>query len=94
MPGQGRAHEARIEWHDVGRPGALPAALLEVGEQQALRLRGEASLVGVPIVAITAEGDRDTSLAVGCTGFIPWCSDYPDTQTLELFATKVMPNFR
>jgi signal transduction histidine kinase len=35
-----------------------------------LRLRGEASLQGVPIVAITAEGDRDTSLAVGCTGFI------------------------
>jgi hypothetical protein len=31
---------------------------------------------------------------MGCTGFIPWCSDYPDTESLELFATKVMPNFR
>ncbi|MEI7548421.1 MAG: LLM class flavin-dependent oxidoreductase, partial [Actinomycetota bacterium] len=31
---------------------------------------------------------------LGCTGFIPWCSDYPSTQTLELFATKVIPNFR
>jgi F420-dependent oxidoreductase-like protein len=31
---------------------------------------------------------------LGCTGFIPWCSDYPDTETLALFATKVMPNFR
>jgi alkanesulfonate monooxygenase SsuD/methylene tetrahydromethanopterin reductase-like flavin-dependent oxidoreductase (luciferase family) len=31
---------------------------------------------------------------LGCTGFIPWCSDYPDTETLELFATQVMPNFR
>jgi signal transduction histidine kinase len=40
------------------------------GFEVTLRLRGEASLVGVPIVAITAEGDRDTSLAVGCTGFI------------------------
>ena len=35
-----------------------------------LRLRGEPSLSGVPIVAITAEGDRETSLAVGCDGFM------------------------
>jgi signal transduction histidine kinase len=40
------------------------------GYEVTLRLRGEASLRGVPIVAITAEGDRDTSLAVGCDGFI------------------------
>ena len=33
-------------------------------------------------------------VALGCTGFIPWCADYPDTETLELLATKVMPNFR
>ncbi len=31
---------------------------------------------------------------MGCTGFYPWCSDYPDTTTMELFATQVMPNFR
>jgi F420-dependent oxidoreductase-like protein len=35
-----------------------------------------------------------TYLDLGCTGFIPWCSDYPETETLELFATEVMPNFR
>jgi signal transduction histidine kinase len=40
------------------------------GYEVALRLRGEASLTGVPIVAITAEGDRETSLAVGCDGFL------------------------
>jgi signal transduction histidine kinase len=40
------------------------------GYEVTLRLRGEASLNGVPIVAITAEGDRDTSLAVGCDGFL------------------------
>src|SRR6185295_17851175 len=40
------------------------------GYEVTLRLRGEASLRGVPIVAITAEGDRDTSLAVGCDGFL------------------------
>ena len=31
---------------------------------------------------------------LGCRGFIPWCADYPDTETLELFATEVVPNFR
>lgn len=40
------------------------------GFEVALRLRSEASLAGVPIVAITAEGDRETSLAVGCDGFL------------------------
>jgi F420-dependent oxidoreductase-like protein len=33
-------------------------------------------------------------VALGCRGFIPWCSDYPETTSMELFATKVMPNFR
>ena len=33
-------------------------------------------------------------LDAGCTGFIPWCADYPSTETLELFATKVIPSFR
>lgn len=40
------------------------------GFEVTLRLRGEAALRGVPIVAITAEGDRDTSLSVGCDGFL------------------------
>lgn len=30
---------------------------------------------------------------VGCTGFIPWCVDYPDTHTLDAFA-KIMQNYR
>lgn len=33
-------------------------------------------------------------LDAGCTGFIPWCADYPSTESLDLFATKVIPNFR
>ena len=33
-------------------------------------------------------------IEMGCTGFVPWCSDYPDTETLRLFAEKVIPNFR
>jgi F420-dependent oxidoreductase-like protein len=35
-----------------------------------------------------------TYLDLGCTGFVPWHSDYPDTETLRLFAEKVIPNFR
>ncbi|HEX8804646.1 MAG TPA: LLM class F420-dependent oxidoreductase [Acidimicrobiales bacterium] len=31
---------------------------------------------------------------LGCTSFIPWCRDYPSTETLELFAEKVIPAFR
>lgn len=40
------------------------------GYEVTLRLRGMPNLAGVPIVAITAEGDRMTSLAVGADGFI------------------------
>lgn len=40
------------------------------GFEVTLRLRGEPKLSGVPIVAITAEGARETSLAVGCDGFL------------------------
>jgi len=40
------------------------------GFEVTLRLRSEPSLAGVPIVAITAEGDRETSLAVGCDHFL------------------------
>lgn len=46
---------------------ALPAL---DGYEVALRLRAEPQLKGVPIVAITAEGSRETSLAVGCDGFL------------------------
>ena len=35
-----------------------------------------------------------TYLKLGCSGFIPWSADYPSTETIELFATKVMANFK
>lgn len=40
------------------------------GYEVTLRLRSEPKLASVPIVAITAEGNRETSLAVGADGFI------------------------
>ena len=35
-----------------------------------------------------------TYVELGCRGFIPWCADYPDTTSLELLATRIMPRFR
>ncbi len=32
--------------------------------------------------------------ALGCGGIVPWCSDYPDTETLRLFGERVLPEFR
>jgi alkanesulfonate monooxygenase SsuD/methylene tetrahydromethanopterin reductase-like flavin-dependent oxidoreductase (luciferase family) len=32
-------------------------------------------------------------IKVGCTGFIPWCVDYPRTQTMDEFA-KIMAKYR
>jgi len=49
------------------------------------------NLVGTP--EQVAEKMR-AYIDLGCRGFVPWCSDYPDTQTLELLATEVMPEFR
>ena len=48
-------------------------------------------LVGTP-EQVTEKIGRYIEL--GCRGFVPWNADYPSTETLELFATKVMPNFR
>ncbi len=35
-----------------------------------------------------------TYVDLGCRGFIPWCADYPATETLTLVAEQVMPQFR
>lgn len=40
------------------------------GYEVTLRLRSDPDLRGMPIVAITAEGNRDASLAVGCDGYL------------------------
>ncbi len=33
-------------------------------------------------------------IALGCRGFVPWCSDYPSHQSLRLLAEKVIPQVR
>jgi F420-dependent oxidoreductase-like protein len=50
----------------------------------------EANLVGTP-EQVCEKIQRYVDL--GCSGFIPWCPDYPNMETMELFASHVMPNF-
>ncbi len=49
------------------------------------------NLVGTP--EQVAEKIR-AYIGLGCTGFYPWCSDYPDTGTVRLFAEQVIPEVR
>jgi F420-dependent oxidoreductase-like protein len=51
----------------------------------------EGNLVGTP--EQVAEKLR-TYLDMGCTGFVPWVADYPETETLRLLAEAVIPEFR
>jgi F420-dependent oxidoreductase-like protein len=51
----------------------------------------DGNLVGTPEqVAEKVQAYAD----LGCTRFVPWCSDYPDTTSMRLFGEKVIPNFR
>jgi F420-dependent oxidoreductase-like protein len=49
------------------------------------------NLVGTP--EQVAERVR-TYIDLGCHGFVTWCSDYPDHESMELLATKVIPELR
>jgi F420-dependent oxidoreductase-like protein len=49
------------------------------------------NLVGTP--EQVAERVR-SYVDLGCRGFVPWCADYPDHETIELLATKVIPELR
>ena len=35
-----------------------------------------------------------TYVEAGLAGVVAWCADLPDTETLELLARDVVPNFR
>ncbi len=51
----------------------------------------EGNLVGTPEQVVAK---MQTYIDLGCTGFYPWCSDYPDTATMRLFAEQVIPAVR
>lgn len=67
----------------------LAAGSLDLSGGPAEKWRN-ANLVGTPEQVVES---MRTYEALGCRGFIPWCADYPDTETLELFATEVLPEF-
>ncbi len=51
----------------------------------------DGNLVGTPEQVAEKLGRyRD----LGCGGVVPWCSDYPDQQSLRLLASDVLPEFR
>ena len=69
-----------------------------------VKAAGTRSIIGEPVDSWT-EGNLvgtpdqvaekiQTYIGMGATGFYPWCSDYPDTQTVRLFAEKVIPALR
>ena len=49
------------------------------------------NLVGTPAEVVDKIGQY---IELGCTSFMPWCRDFPGTDTLTLFAEKVIPSFR
>jgi F420-dependent oxidoreductase-like protein len=49
------------------------------------------NLVGTPE---QVAGKVQAYIDLGCTGFYPWCSDYPETESLRLFAEAVIPEIR
>lgn len=51
----------------------------------------ENNLVGTPDQVAEK---LQTYIDLGCTGFIPWCADYPELETLTRLAEEVMPAFR
>ena len=65
---------------------------------------GTKSIIGEPVESWTAGNLVGTPeqvtekikayIDLGCTGFYPWCSDYPDTETVRLFAERVIPELR
>jgi F420-dependent oxidoreductase-like protein len=65
---------------------------------------GTRSFIGEPVESWTAGNLVGTPEQVatkiqqyvdmGCTGFYPWCSDYPETETVRLFAEQVIPQLR
>ena len=70
---------------EVAAAGSLAVWGQSVDEWRAANLVGTVEQVAEKIKIYTD---------LGCGGFVPWCSDYPDTETLELLATEIMPEFR
>jgi F420-dependent oxidoreductase-like protein len=89
--------------YDTIRKTWSPEVFIRSSEREVLEA-GSRSLWGEPVESWRAGNLVGTPEQVaeklkvyadlGVGGIVPWCSDYPDTETLTLLATEVMPEFR
>ena len=70
--------------------GIVPGIKVDTGAKPLALAEGETVTEGLDGLRERLNEYRE----LGCTGIVPWCADYPDTETLTLFAEKVMPQFR
>lgn len=87
--------EIRLTWSPEilirsTEPEVAAAELTSIPGQPSADRRAS-NLIGKP-EQVAAKIQKYVDL--GCRGFVPWCTDYPDTETLEHLATEVMPAFR
>jgi F420-dependent oxidoreductase-like protein len=89
------ADQIRMTWAPEVFIRETEAEVVAAGSRS---LRGEradswraGNLVGTP-EQVCEKVQRYVDL--GCRGFVPWCADYPGTESLRLFAEQVVPNFR
>lgn len=69
----------------------VAAAAERAGRDPSADVWRESNLVGTPS-QVTEQLAR--YVEAGCSGIVPWCVDYPDTETLELLAAEIVPGFR
>ena len=89
---------SRRDPHDVVTRGVHPA---DRGRGRGGGFTGDLGSAGRGVAGEQPRRDVEqvaekirTYVGLGCRGFVPWCSDYPATESLERLATEVMPEFR
>ena len=83
---------AMLRARDGGRVAGGGDAGSSAGVAGALRLLGRREPGGDARAGVPSRSASTST--IGCTYFVPWCSDYPDDTTLRLFADQVMPAFK
>lgn len=98
---QGHCREVGRDYDEIRKTIASEVFIRET--EQEIVDAGTRSLVGEPLES-WREGNFvgtpeqvaekiQTYVDLGCTGFYPWCSDYPDTETMRHFAA-IADSFR
>ena len=75
----------REDEQEIVREGSRSVQGVEFEEWRSL------NFVGTPEQVVEK---MQAYIDLGCTAFYPWCSDYPETESVRLLAEKVMPEIR